>query len=411
MNAALAKPAFDHPPRVLLLLNSLGGGGAERVALNLARHCDPAVCDVRLGLLHREGPYLAEFDRTRIVGPPRRGESFKDHVTAPLAIAAMIRRAQPEVVMTFGPWLEVQTFWAMRLLGGSAPRWICRQDNNRAAEIGDLTSSRAARAALSAVLSLAHSGADARVAVSRGMAARLSARGAAPPTRVIHNPIDLELIQRRAAASPACATERPFVVAAGRLVRQKGFDVLISAFAGAPAAAGLDLVILGQGPLEAALRAQAAALGLADRVHFPGFQVNPWAWFARARLFVLASRWEGFGNVVAEALACGAPALVTDCDFGPSEQVEHGRSGWVALAGDADALARAMDLLLANRVHCARLRAAARIRARAFDIGAAARAYEELFIAEAKARRLARRSSGAVEIEFEASPVLEPLAA
>jgi glycosyltransferase involved in cell wall biosynthesis len=139
------------------------------------------------------------------------------------------------------------------------------------------------------------------------------------------------------------------------------------------------LVILGEGPLRDTLLAGAASLGVADRVFLPGFQANPWAWFARARLFVLSSRWEGFGNVVAEAMACGAPTLVTDCDFGPREQVEHGVSGWVTPTGDVAALTRDIDRLLANPGLAARLGAAARARARTFDIQTIAAAYTDFF--------------------------------
>ena len=125
--------------------------------------------------------------------------------------------------------------------------------------------------------------------------------------------------------------------------------------------------------------AQASRLGVAERVVFPGFQANPWAWFARARLFVLPSRWEGFGNVVAEAMACGAPTLVTDCDFGPREQVEHGVTGWVTRTGDVDALAGDIDFLLANPGLAHRLGGAASARARDFDSRAIAASYAEFF--------------------------------
>jgi glycosyltransferase involved in cell wall biosynthesis len=149
----------------------------------------------------------------------------------------------------------------------------------------------------------------------------------------------------------------------------------------------MDLVILGEGPLEGALRRRAADLGVGERVRFLGFQGNPWAWFARARLFVLPSRWEGFGNVVAEALACGAPTLVTDCDYGPREQVVHGVSGWVTRSEDPAALTAALDILLADPRLAARLAVAGRARARAFDIDTIAEAYTELFLEQGSPER------------------------
>jgi glycosyltransferase involved in cell wall biosynthesis len=154
----------------------------------------------------------------------------------------------------------------------------------------------------------------------------------------------------------------------------------------------MDLVILGEGPLEGALRGRARALGVAERVRFPGFTANPWAWFARARLFVLPSRWEGFGNVVAEAMACAAPILVTDCDFGPREQVVHGLSGWIVASGDATALAQGLETLLGDDDLCDCLAIGARARAGDFDADRIAKAYTDYFL-ELAAASLRRGSS------------------
>ena len=226
----------------------------------------------------------------------------------------------------------------------------------------------------------ARAGADARVAVSSELATRMTADGADldPAPRVIHNPTDLDHIHTMM-ARPAPVPEGGFIVAAGRLIRQKGFDLLLRAFAASEQARGLKLAILGDGPLREPLLAEAARLGVAGRIILPGFQANPWAWFARSRLFVLPSRWEGFGNVVVEAMACGAPVLVTDCDFGPREQVRHGANGWITRTGDATALANDMDTLLANPGLAARLGAAGAERARDFDSRSIAAEYTRFF--------------------------------
>jgi glycosyltransferase involved in cell wall biosynthesis len=380
----LVDPAVGLPPvvgrpdpvRVLLLLRSLSGGGAERVAVNLVKSCDPDRVDLRLGLLRRDGEYLRDVFDGRIVAPGDAAAANRSSMSAPTDIAAMIRRVRPQVLMSFGMGVDLLTWLGLRLTPAEGrPRWICRQDNNPANEMDKLPDNEWLRHVVGGLARRARAGADAHVAVARDLAAGMN-EGAAP--RVIHNPTDIDHIlalSRR----PIDAPGGDFIVAAGRLIRQKGFDLLIRAFAASEGARGQTLVILGEGPLRDSLRAEAARLGVADRVLLPGFQVNPWAWFARARLFVLSSRWEGFGNVVAEAMACGAPTLVTDCDFGPREQVEHGVTGWVTRTGDVDALTRDIDLLLANPGLSARLAAAASVRARAFDSRAIAADYTDFF--------------------------------
>ena len=103
------------------------------------------------------------------------------------------------------------------------------------------------------------------------------------------------------------------------------------------------LLILGSGPLDEALRAQAAALELDKSVCFVGFQANPLPWLRRADAFVLSSRSEGFGNVLVEAMACGTPVISTDCDHGPREILQDGRYGVLVPPRDPQALANAFD--------------------------------------------------------------------
>jgi glycosyltransferase involved in cell wall biosynthesis len=228
----------------------------------------------------------------------------------------------------------------------------------------------------------AYRSADALVSVSADLARRLERRLGIKPGAIhaIHNPAEISRIVAAAAEPLACAPRRPFIVTAGRLTRQKGHDLLIRAFAASTAAGELDLVILGEGPLEGDLRAQAAALGVGDRVLFPGFQANPWTWFAHARLFVLASRWEGFGNVITEAMACGAPVLSADCDFGPREQIDHGETGWLVSPDNIEALIKGFDSILPDPRLLDRMATAGRKRAMSFDVGPIAESYTARFI-------------------------------
>ncbi|MGH7022151.1 MAG: glycosyltransferase [Caulobacteraceae bacterium] len=395
--------------RVMLLLSSLHGGGAERVAVHLLNRCDTAAFDVRMGLLHRSGPFLAEADQSRVDASPigQHRLVFEGHnsgfyrpdrllaaaTLAPLNVARMIAAHRPHVVMSFLKGMSLVTWAVLGGMGAERPVWIAREGNNTDAVIDDELANPAARAFIRALTRRAYRRADCFLANSYEMARGLEARLKLDHrrVRVIHNPIDVAAVQRLAAEPPPGLPERPFIVTVGRLEHQKGHDLLLRAFAMSGAGRTHDLVIVGRGSREADLKRQAAELGVAEQVRFVGFMDNPWAWVARATLFVLPSRWEGFPSALIETLACGAPALVTSCDFGPAEAVEHGVSGWVVPPEDPAAFAGAMSDLLARPELLARLGAAGPARAALYDVDGMVGAYNDLFIEQAEARRAPAR--------------------
>lgn len=396
------------PVRVSLLLSSLHGGGAERVAVHLLNRCDPKLVDVRMALLNRSGPFLADADESRIDVSPigqnllafegANSTFYRPHklvagaVLAPLNLRNMIKAHRPHVVMSFLKGMNVITGPVVATLGAERPRWIVREGNNTDAVIENELQNGLARSAIKTLTRTAYRAADCFLANSHEMAAGLQERLELDPARVrvIHNPIDLAKI-RQLSREAAPVPERPFILTVGRLEYQKNHEMLLQAFAASEAAKDYDLVILGRGSMEAETKAIAARLGVADRVKFPGFVANPWAWMSKATLFVLPSRWEGFPSVVAEALACGVPALVTSCDFGPAEVVEAGKSGWVVPPENLQAFSAAMDHLLENAALRAEFSHNGRIRAEEFDIDKMVDRYSSLFIEQAMSAGRARR--------------------
>lgn len=152
-----------------------------------------------------------------------------------------------------------------------------------------------------------------------------------PPQAGVHEPV----------------LQRPYIISVGRLVEQKGYPDLLEAYAKLCRSNDrFDLVVLGVGPLMEELTTLAASLGVADRVHFLGFRKDPSSYLAAASLFVMASRYEGFGNVLVEALAAGVPVVSTNCDFGPSEILSGGKFGTLVEVGDVDGIERAMQAML-----------------------------------------------------------------
>ena len=222
--------------------------------------------------------------------------------------------------------------------------------------------------------------ADAAVGVSAGVSSDLTRLPGMSRDRIhtIYNPVVSANLSRQA-SEPVHhpwfeESGNPVVLAIGRLHKQKDFFTLLAAFAILLQWRVARLIVLGTGPLLPQLRSRADELGIGERVEFSGFVENPYAFLARADLFVLSSRHEGLANVLIEAMACGCPVVSTDCPFGPDEILESGRWGELVPVGDPDALASAMSRSLDEP----RRREVLRDRARFFNVDHAVGRYEEI---------------------------------
>lgn len=141
---------------------------------------------------------------------------------------------------------------------------------------------------------------------------------------------------------------RPYLLAIGRLHPQKGFDLLINAYTNSKTSRLADLLILGEGQQREKLQQQISTLGLEGKVHLPGITGNPYRYLANAQLFVLSSRYEGYPNVLIEALACQCPVIATNCPTGPNEILIHGVNGMLVACENSDELATTIDYLMEN---------------------------------------------------------------
>ncbi len=197
--------------------------------------------------------------------------------------------------------------------------------------------------------------ADRIVAVSNGVADGVSRVPGIAREKIttIYNPVVTPDISRLSALIP----QHPWlsgpsgggggvVLAAGRLHEVKDHPTLLNAFAQVSRLRPARLIILGEGEQRSALETLVRELGLEAQVSLPGWVDNPYAFMARADLFVMSSRREGLGNALIEALACGCPAVSTDCPFGPSEILQGGKVGPLVPVGNADMLADAMLCVL-----------------------------------------------------------------
>jgi glycosyltransferase involved in cell wall biosynthesis len=403
-----ARPAQTpetEPVRVLLMLPSLHGGGAQRMAVHLLDHLDRSEFDTHIGLLRLSGPYLSSLkEPERVHVPPIFGRLIDPDlgaaaiykpwrlllglILAPLSVFHLLRQVRPHLIVTFLKGTSFATVPAVWAYGRNRVRWIAREGNNAMAVLDDEISNTLVRRFMGGVLRHCYSLADCVLTISEDLGAGLSQRFDLPPARIatIYNAVDLASAQRQAALPlpPDAPVDDPYIVSIGRLERQKGYDLLLKAYAASRARSNLKLVILGEGKELNALREQAAQLGISDRVHWIGFCDNPWAYAARAKMFVLASRWEGFGNVVVEAMACKVPVIVTDCDFGPREIVTDGEDGLVVASESVTELRDAIDRCFEDEQLRRRFIMRGLERAFDFDVSRIAAQYADLIRSEVK---------------------------
>jgi glycosyltransferase involved in cell wall biosynthesis len=218
------------------------------------------------------------------------------------------------------------------------------------------------------------------VALSEGVRQELIADYALPAASVvtIHNPVEVDALaaELKTASAPPVEKRGRWVMGVGRLIRQKGFDRLIRAVAGLKRP-DVTLVLVGEGPDREALAAQARDSGV--NLLMPGFVRQPMQWLSAADVFALSSRWEGFGHVIVEAMAGGAPVVAFDCPHGPRDIIRNRETGLLVPDGDEAALANGIAELLDDRDLAQRLSAAASKHAARFSSARIADRYLKLF--------------------------------
>jgi glycosyltransferase involved in cell wall biosynthesis len=331
--------------RIAIYLPSLCGGGAERVMLTLANAFASRGLDVDLVLAEATGEYMSE------ISPDVRLVDLRSSrvMTSLPALVRYLRRERPRVLLSAMSHANVVAVWA-RALAGKSIRVVVSQHNNLSQSKQLYTEVR--ERIMTWMIRPSYVRADAVIAVSKGVADDLAREICYPVERinVIHNPVDLTRIRQQAREHIDhpwfLPHEPPVIMSAGRLAPEKDFVTLLRAFSLLRKTHTARLVILGQGALRAELQNLVSELGIEADVSMPGFVGNPFAYMARARVFVLSSRTEGLPTVLIEALACGCSVVSTDCPSGPVEILEDGKWGRLVPVGDLGALANAMAATL-----------------------------------------------------------------
>lgn len=327
--------------RILFLINSLTGGGAERVMTTLLRHSEAecAQFDVTLALLDDEPAAYAAPEWVAL----RQLDGRKSFLPSVTAVRRLMAELSPDVSISFLTRSNMAN-----LLTARCPAIISERANTSAHFPKGIRGE-----GQRALIRLLYPRAARVIAVSDGVADDLRQNFGVAGDRLISiaNPVDVDAIRAKGAVAPEIDVKAPYIMAAGRLVRSKNFEMLIRAYA--KSGDQRTLLIVGEGPERASLLETAAALGVSERVLLPGFVSNPYPLMRAADVFVLSSNAEGFPNALVEAMALGAPVIATNCASGPSEilanaprdsfrELTFAPHGVLVPADDADAMAEAL---------------------------------------------------------------------
>lgn len=330
--------------KIAIFVSFSGEGGVERMIAHLCEGFLAAGVAVDLLLIKDRGSAL------KLVPAEVRQIKLGNHATTCLpSLVTYLKRERPAALLS-SKHRANQIAVMARALAGVEMRLLVKIETNLTASLAKQNWLK--RLLFTRQLRFFYPHADGVIGVSQGVTDDLRQLINGEPARfhTIYNPVlpkDLAARAREPIAHPWFDDGVPVIIGAGRLTRQKDFATLLHAFSLVVKECSARLLLLGDGPERGRLEALAAELGISAVVDFHGFIANPFPYIARSDLFVLSSAWEGFGNVLVEAMALGVPVVSTDCPSGPREILNDGALGPLVPVADPVALANAILTTLA----------------------------------------------------------------
>lgn len=337
--------------KIWLLLSRFENGGLERVQANLA----PAFAQAGIDTWLVAGKFIQEAEAMLPANIPILELAPNDKLTFILNLYRQLRIHQPNMIMTTSNDVSCLVL-ILRTLFFPKIKIICTQHLSISTPLNQAKGLQKLKYLLILkAMQWLWAKADAIIAVSSALAedVRKNVRLKSPISR-IYNPIVLPnystLIEQKITL-PWPNKNTPTFVFVGRLAKVKRVDLLLQAFKQVQQKKSCRLLIVGDGTEKAFILDFIRKNCLTNVCHLTGQQNNPLPWIKSADALVLSSDYEGFGNVIVEAMACGTQVIATDCPFGPAEILDHGHYGQLVPINNSAALAEAMKKVINKSFH------------------------------------------------------------
>ncbi|NBV13675.1 MAG: glycosyltransferase [Sphingobacteriia bacterium] len=353
-------------PRISFVINSLGGGGAEKVFITVVEYLRK-FAQIQVILFKSEGVYLEKLNTMPEVSCVELDKK-KGHLSMVLQLKEVWKIYHPERVVSF---MEYPNILVSLSLIGSSIKHISSERMDYRSGLGNGTMDKLKKVLLPFVFKRAWR----IIPVSEALGNRLIHDFKADPQKIFSIPNGINLSELTQLSQKQLPENIPFLpdrftfISAGRFHPAKNQELLIRAFARINNQyPNTRLILLGTGELESELKKLALILGIEKLVYFPGFDNNVQRWISRAGTFVLSSNYEGMPNALLEAFFVNGHCVSTDCPTGPSEIISSGYDGILVPPGDIDALTQAMTKMCIDDDFRTQVYQHSRIKATQFDL-------------------------------------------
>ena len=360
--------------KISIILPNLKFGGAEKLHLNLVKSWSEKGFDVEFILMQRTGEYL------HLVPKEIKVISFEvlrlNKIIFPLI--KYLKKSNPDYILA-AMWPLTSYSIISWLLSGRIGKIFV--SDHVLLSISAIYEIKVPLFYLKTLIRFTYKFSTGVIAVSNGVRKDLINIGNLDhdKVRVIHNPaaigINVKPVSKNTQIELWGGDYTYKILTVARLKEEKDHETLIYAFSLLPSSLNVKLIILGDGHLKGYLEDLIKKINLQDKIELVGFVEDPYPWYCSADLFVLSSKWEGFGNVIVEAMECGTTVVSTDCPSGPREILCEGKYGRLVPVGDRNLLSFAMYESLKNPCNSELLKS----RARDFSISAISKKYLDYF--------------------------------